>query len=244
MALMLPLLLLAGALAGAVAAVTGFGIGSLLTPLLAIETGTRLAVAAVAIPHFIGTLQRFVRLRRHVDRRVLLGFGITSAIGGLAGALLHTRLSSRALSIVFGALLILAGVSELTGWVQRVRWGRRAAWIAGALSGVLGGLVGNQGGIRAAAMLGFEVPREAFVATATAIGLIVDLARLPVYLAAEWRGIAGLWPLLVVATAGVVIGTELGTRALVRVPEWTFRRILALFLLLLGTYMVTTAGNR
>jgi uncharacterized membrane protein YfcA len=244
MALMLPLLLLAGALAGAVAAVTGFGIGSLLTPLLAIETGTRLAVAAVAIPHFIGTLQRFVRLRRHVDRRVLLGFGITSAIGGLAGALLHTRLSSRALSIVFGALLILAGVSELTGWVQRVRWGRRAAWIAGALSGALGGLVGNQGGIRAAAMLGFEVPREAFVATATAIGLIVDLARLPVYLAAEWRGIAGLWPLLLVATAGVVIGTELGTRALVRVPEWTFRRILALLLLLLGTYMVTTAGNR
>lgn len=244
MALILPLLLLVGALAGAVAAVTGFGIGSLLTPLLAIETGTRLAVAAVAIPHFIGTLQRFVRLRRHVDRRVLLGFGITSAIGGLAGALLHTRLSSRALSIVFGALLILAGVSELTGWVQRVRWGRRAAWVAGALSGILGGLVGNQGGIRAAAMLGFEVPREAFVATATAIGLIVDLARLPVYLAAEWRGIAGLWPLLVVATAGVVIGTELGTRALVRVPERTFRRILALLLLLLGTYMVTTAVNR
>lgn len=244
MALILPLLLLVGALAGAVAAVTGFGIGSLLTPLVAIETGTRLAVAAVAIPHFIGTLQRFVRLRRHVDRRVLLGFGITSAIGGLAGALLHTRLSSRALSIVFGTLLILAGVSELTGWVQRVRWGRRAAWVAGALSGILGGLVGNQGGIRAAAMLGFEVPREAFVATATAIGLIVDLARLPVYLAAEWRGIAGLWPLLVVATAGVVIGTELGTRALVRVPERTFRRILALLLLLLGTYMVTTAVNR
>jgi uncharacterized membrane protein YfcA len=241
---MLPLLLLAGALAGAVAAVTGFGIGSLLTPLLAIEAGTRLAVAAVAVPHFIGTLQRFVKLRRQVDRRVLIGFGITSGMGGLAGALLHTRLSSRTLSIVFGTLLILAGVSELTGWVQRVRWGRRAAWVAGALSGILGGLVGNQGGIRAAAMLGFEVPREAFVATATAIGLIVDLARLPVYLAAEWRGIAGLWPLLVVATAGVVIGTELGTRALVRVPEWTFRRILALFLLLLGTYMVTTAGNR
>ena len=40
-----------------------------------------------------------------------------------------------------------------------------AAWIAGAMSGFLGGLVGNQGGIRTAAMLGFEVPRQAFVAT-------------------------------------------------------------------------------
>jgi uncharacterized membrane protein YfcA len=236
-------ILLVAALAGGVAAVTGFGIGSLLTPLLALETGTRLAVAAVAVPHFVGTLQRFVKLRRHVDRRVLVGFGITSALGGLAGALLHTRLSSGALSIVFGTLLILAGVSELTGWLQRVHWGRRAAWTAGALSGMLGGLVGNQGGIRAAAMLGFEVPRESFVATATAIGLIVDLARLPVYLAAEWRGIAGLWPLVLVATAGVVIGTELGTRALVRIPERIFRRILALLLLLLGIYMITTAAS-
>jgi uncharacterized membrane protein YfcA len=237
---MLPLMLLAGVLAGAVAAVAGFGIGSLLTPLLALETGTRLAVAAVAVPHFIGTLQRFVRLRRHVDRRVLVGFGITSAIGGLAGALLHTRLSSRALTIVFGALLLLAGISELTGWVQRVRWGRRAAWAAGALSGMLGGLVGNQGGIRAAAMLGFQVPKESFVATATAIGLIVDFARLPVYLAAEWRGIGGLWPLILLATAGVVIGTELGTRALVRVPERAFRRLLALLLVALGVYMLSS----
>jgi uncharacterized membrane protein YfcA len=240
---MIVAILLASVLAGAVAAIAGFGIGSLLTPLLALETGTRLAVAAIAVPHFIGTLQRFVKLRRYVDRRVLVGFGLTSAVGGLAGALLHTRLSSGVLAAVFGTLLLLAGISELTGWVQRVRWGRRAAWIAGALSGALGGLVGNQGGIRAAAMLGFEVPRQSFVATATAIGLIVDLARLPVYLAAEWRGIAGLWLPILVATAGVVIGTELGTRALLQIPERIFRRILALLLLLLGVYMLTTAAS-
>jgi uncharacterized membrane protein YfcA len=235
---MLPLMLLAGALAGAVAAVAGFGIGSLLTPLLALETGTRLGVAAVAVPHFIGTLQRFVRLRRHVDRRVLVGFGLTSAIGGLGGALLHTRLSSGILSLVFGSLLLLAGISELTGWVQRVRWGRRAAWAAGALSGLLGGFVGNPGGIRAAAMLGFQVPKESFVATATAIGLIVDFARLPVYLAAEWQGITGLWPLLLAAIVGVVLGTELGTRVLVRIPERLFRRLLAALLLMLGASML------
>ena len=42
--------------ASMIAAVTGFGIGSLLTPVLALQVGTRLAVAAVAIPHFIGTV--------------------------------------------------------------------------------------------------------------------------------------------------------------------------------------------
>ena len=34
-------------------------------------------------------------------------------------------------------------------------------------------------------MLGFDVPRHAFVATATAVGLIVDGARMPVYLVTE-----------------------------------------------------------
>ena len=80
------LLAAASVIAGAIAAVTGFGIGSLLTPVLALRTGTKIAVAAVAIPHFIGTAQRFWILRRHVDRRVLLGFGIASAIGLLAQA--------------------------------------------------------------------------------------------------------------------------------------------------------------
>jgi hypothetical protein len=197
----------------------GFGIGSLLTPVLATKTDTKLAVAAIAIPHFVAAAQRFWMLRCHVDRSVLLGFGVASAAGGLAGALVHTWVSSRALAAVFGFLLVLAGLSELTGWIGRIRWGRQSAWVAGALSGVLGGLVGNQGGIRSAAMLGFGVPKESFVATATAIGLFVDAARLPVYLATQWREIAGVWPLVLTATAGVVIGTAIGTRTLGHVPE-------------------------
>ncbi len=229
---------LVGLIAGAIAAMTGFGIGSLLTPTLALETGTKLAVATIAIPHFIGTAQRFWMLRRHVDRRVLLGFGVASAVGGLAGALLHTRIQSDVLSLVFGFLLVLAGASELTGWMRRIDWGRSAAWVAGGLSGILGGLVGNQGGIRSAAMLGFRVPKESFIATATAVGLFVDLARLPVYLATQWREIAGLWPLLLAATGGVVAGTAIGTPLLRRVPEIGFRRVLSILLILLGLYMI------
>lgn len=224
--------------AGGIAAVSGFGIGSLLTPVFAPSAGTKLAVAVVAVPHFIGTVQRLWILRRHVDRRVLLGFGITSALGGLAGALLHAWTSSRALTIVFGSLLVLAGVSQWTGWMGRIRWGRRAAWVAGAVSGLLGGLVGNQGGIRSASMLGFDVPRESFVATATAVALFVDLARLPVYLVTQGEEIAAAWRLVLVASVGVVLGTALGVRFLRFLPENAFRRFVAAVLVLLGLWML------
>ena len=232
---------LAAILAGAIASVAGFGIGSILTPTLAVEMGTKLAVAAVAIPHFVGTLQRFWLLRRHVHRRVLLGFGVASALGGLAGALAHVWLSSRILSVVFGLLLLLAAVAELTGWMKKVRWGPRMAWFAGVLSGAFGGMVGNQGSIRSAAMLGFHVPKESFVATATAIALFVDGARLPVYLVTESDDILERWPLLAIATAGVVVGTMLGTRLLSRIPDDVFHRVIAVLLLALGVYMISTA---
>lgn len=228
---------LVGLVAAGIAAIAGFGIGSLLTPALALETGTKVAVAAIAIPHFVGTAQRFWLLRRHVDRRVLLGFGIASAVGGLAGALAHVWVSSRALAVVFGVVVALAGVSELTGWMRHVQWGHGSAWAAGALSGALGGMVGNQGGIRTAALLGFDVPKEAFVATSTAIGLFVDGARLPVYLATQWRDLVDVWPLILVGTIAVVAGTALGTRVLGHLPQTTFRRVIGVLLVLLGGYM-------
>lgn len=232
------LLAVAAVVAGGIAAIAGFGIGSILTPALALQTGTKVAVAAIAVPHFVATVQRFWMLRRYVDRTVLLGFGVASAIGGLLGALAHERAASTALTMVFGVLLILASVSQLTGWMERVRWGRTAAWAAGALSGLLGGLVGNQGGIRSAAMLGFDVPKEAFVATATAVAIFVDLARLPVYLISDWRSMLTVWPFVLLATIGAVAGTALGTRILGQLPQSLFRRVVAVLLLLLGGVML------
>src|SRR5439155_1538597 len=197
------------------------------TPLLALQTGTKLAVAAVSIPHLMGTALRFGMLRRHVDRRVLWGFGLTSAAGGLAGALLHTVAESLALTAVFGGLLVFAGLAGLSGLAERMRFRGWVAWVAGVASGLLGGLVGNQGGIRSAAMLGFDVPKDAFVATATAVALMVDGARMPVYFATQGREIVGVWPAVAAATAGVLAGTLLGQRVLRRIPEPLFRRVVS-----------------
>lgn len=225
--------------AGAIAAISGFGIGSLLTPVLAVRYGTRLAVAIVSVPHLVGTTVRFVGLRKQVDRRVFLHFGILSAVGGLAGALLNTHAGNPALAMVFGSLLVFAALSGLTGLVDRMKFGRAAAWVAGSMSGFFGGLVGNQGGIRSAALLGFDIRKEALVATATAIALIVDGARMPVYLAVESRRIFAAWPVLLTTIAGVLLGTFWGVRLLRRIDERIFRKVLHTLILALGVYMLT-----
>src|SRR2546422_1570981 len=69
-------------IAGAIASVAGFGIGSVLTPVLATRLDVRLAIAAVSLPHLAGTIVRFLLVRTHIDRDVLFGFGAASAIGG------------------------------------------------------------------------------------------------------------------------------------------------------------------
>jgi hypothetical protein len=236
------IVLLASAGAGAVSSVVSFGVGSLLTPLLAVKVGTKLAVAAVSIAHLLANGLRFYLLRSHVDLPVLLRFGLASAAGGLIGALLHARASSPALGVIFGALLMLVGASEITGFLRGRRFGRRMAWGAGGLSGFLGGLVGNQGGIRAAALLGFNITKETFVATATAIALVVDAARMPVYFATQAGALLRIWPLIMTSAAGAVAGTLLGHRVFAFVPQLRFRRLVGGLVLVLGAYMLARSG--
>src|SRR5919205_865666 len=190
--------------AGATSAVAGFGIGSILTPLLALAIGAKLAVAAAAIPHFI------------------------------AGALLHAFVAGGPLKVVMAVILIIAGGLGIFGLIEHLRLGRRGAWAAGGLSGFLGGLIGNQGGIRAAAMLALDVRKEVFVATAVAIALVVDGARMPVYAFSVGRQLLGVWPIVATASAGVLLGTLTGKRLLGWIPEAVFRRMVSGLLVALG----------
>jgi uncharacterized membrane protein YfcA len=237
--MMVTLLLAASIAAGAIASVAGFGIGTVLTPVFAMQVDMKLAVAAVAVPHLVATTLRLWMMRRHVDWRIVRTFGIMSAAGGLAGALLQQRLRGPGLVTVFGGLLVFAGFTGLTGAMERVRLGRTAAWIAGLLSGVFGGLVGNQGGIRSAALLGFDVKPAAFVASATAAALMVDLARMPVYVGLEADRLADLAAPIAIAAAGAVAGTIGGERVLRRIPPPVFRKLVSALVLALGLYMLT-----
>ena len=225
-------------LSGATATVVGFGIGSLLTPLLAIRFGTATAVALVTLPHAAATAVRCWRLRAHVDHTVLVRFGLLSAAGALAGALIYTRLGPGALTRVLGGLLILTAVAQLTGWAAR--WTPHGPLVAGfgLVSGFFGGIAGNQGGLRSAALTAFGLPPLRFVATATATGLLVDTARTPVYLWHSGPLLLTLWAPILVATAGVLIGTLAGERLLLGLSPRRFGQTIGAAIGLLGIWLL------
>ena len=223
---------------GATASLVGFGIGSLMTPLLAIRFGTATAVALVMLPHAVATAVRCWRLRAHVDRRVLVRFGLLSAAGALAGALLYTRLGPGALTRLLGVLLLLTAVAQLTGWASRWQPHGRLVALLGLLSGLFGGIAGNQGGLRSAALTAFALPPLGLVATATATGLLVDAARAPVYLWHSGPVLLMLWAPIAVATVGVLIGTVVGERLLLGLSPRQFGQTIGTAIGLLGIWLL------
>ena len=232
---------LAGLLSGGTAAVIGFGIGSLLTPLLTLRMTPELAVTAVALPHLLATAVRFTRHAPAVHRPTFLRFGLWSAAGGLAGALLQAALSGPALLATLGALLVATGAASMTASPGRWRPPPRVALGLGLLSGLFGGLAGNQGGLRAAGLLAFDLQPRAFLATSTAVALLVDLARTPVYLVRAGPRLWTLAPAIAVAGLGCLLGTVWGERLLARISPTTYRRLVGAGVAAVGVWLLARA---
>ena len=119
-----------------------------------------------------------------------------------------------------------------------MRFKGAVAWLMGGLSGFFGGLVGNQGGIRSAAMFGFDLKGKEFVATATGIALGVDIARTPVYFITQYKELQQVWFYIIIISVGVLIGTEIGVWALGKIPEALFKRVVSGIILLIGIFVL------
>lgn len=230
-----------GFLAGMTASVAGFGIGSFLIPLVSTQTGTKAAIALMSLPHFLGTSVRFWLLKSKVNRRILIRFGILSATGGLVGALIHVFFVSNILQIVFSSMLILAGILGVLQISERLRLGKLSASVVGFASGFFGGLVGEQGGIRSVALLSFDIEKEAFIATATATGLIIDIVRMPVYFITGFGQVSQFLLIIVLSSMGVIGGTLAGNSILKRIPQELFKRLVSFLILLLGIFLLLIA---
>jgi uncharacterized membrane protein YfcA len=226
-----------GLLSGATAAVVGFGVGSLLTPLLVTRVDPHVAVSLIAIPHALATGIRYVQHRDAIDKGLLIRFGIPSAIGSLLGATFQAALTSRLLVLVVGLLLIATGAANLVKAFRSWRPSKPVAFVLGALSGFFGGVAGNQGGLRAASLSAFSLPPRTFLATSTAIALLIDLARTPVYVMRSANQLLAFALIVACAAAGCTLGTILGERLFLGMSADRYRVVVGAMVALAGVWL-------
>ena len=248
----MPTLILTGlfsAVASAFTFLTGFGLGTILLPVFLLAMGPALAVAAVAPVHLFHNLGKFLLLRSHVDRRVLVQFGVPALAAAAVGAWGLTRLSDlpelgtwtlfgKTFSVCPLKLVIGLSLAVFSGWELRGGGGgirRVPLWAGGLASGFLGGLTGHQGAIRSAFFLGKNLPKETFIATGAAVACVVDFTRLAVYVQL-FRSLGGSvpWPVIGAGIAGAAAGLWVGRKSLRHASVETFRRIIGVALLAFG----------
>jgi len=214
--------------------------------------GPALAVAAVAPVHLFHNLGKFLLLRSHVDRRVLVQFGVPALVAAALGAWGLAQLTDLPelgtwsffgktfaicpLKLVIGLSLAVFSGWELLGGGGGIRG--VPLWTGGLASGLLGGLTGHQGAIRSAFFLGKDLPKETFIATGAAVACAVDITRIAVYVQL-FRSLGGSipWPVVGAGIAGAAVGLWVGRHGLKQISGEGFRKVVGVGLLVFGVLL-------
>ena len=235
---------------------SGFGLGTLLLPAFAWFVPVEHAVALTAVVHLLNGLFKLLLVGRHVNRTVLLRFGVPAIAAAVVGAwLLHLlgaalplmqrnvlgrTIEVTPVKLVIGTLLLAFATLEVVPRLRDVSFPLRFMPLGGVVSGFLGGISGMQGAFRSAFLVKAGLSKEAFVATGAAIACLVDLSRLTVYAAslrAAWRpGDVGL---LAAAVAAAFGGAVLGSYMLPRLTLVAVQRVVAATLAAVAIGMMT-----
>jgi uncharacterized membrane protein YfcA len=233
---------------------SGFGLGTILTPVMALFFPVEAAVAMTALVHFANNLFKLALFRRAADVRALARFGLPALVGSYAGARFLVWLSERqaffsyevsgsALSVtpvkLFLGLLIMGfSLLELVPVLSRVGASPRLLPLGGFISGLFGGFSGHQGAFRSVFLLRAGLSKEAFIATGVAAACLVDMTRLGVYaelFTADMLG--GNLRLLVLAALSAFAGAYLAKRLLRKMTIGAVRLTVGVMLLGLGAAM-------
>ena len=237
---------------------SGFGLGTLLLPAFALFMPVEHAIAMTAVVHLLNGLFKLALLRTHIDRAVLLRFGLPAVSSALLGAWLLSRLGTLPalhaydafghrfeilpLKLVIGVLLLLFALIELVPKLRDVTFDARWQPLGGALSGFFGGLSGMQGALRSAFLARSGLDKQAFVATGAAIACVIDVSRLAVY-AGSLSAVFGTLDhrLLACAVLAAFAGAWLGNRMLRKTTLRGLQRVVAAMLLVFAIGLIVGA---
>ena len=176
---------------------SGFGLGTLLTPVFAIFFPIELAISMTAVVHFLNNIFKLSLLGKHANKNIVLKFGIPSLLAAFIGAYCLSKLSGMPtlyqynfnekafdvtpVKLIISLLLIFFSLAEIFPSLTKFTFKNEHLVLGGLLSGFFGGLSGNQGALRSAFLIKANLVKEQFLATGIVIACMVDVARLSVY---------------------------------------------------------------
>ncbi len=230
---------------------SGFGLGTILTPVLMAFFPVDLAIALTGVVHFFNNIFKLLLVGRQADRAVLLRFGIPAVAAAVIGAYLMLNLTDLKplfdyqlfgktfevypLKLLIALLLIVFASMDLIPYFNRLQFGRDKLALGGALSGFFGGLSGNQGALRSAFLIKAGLSKEAFIGTAVVVSTFVDFTRLSVYATRfAQAGLGDNLSLIAIATLSAIAGAYLGNKLLKKVTLRFLQLVVAIMLILLS----------
>lgn len=230
---------------------SGFGLGTILTPVFMIFFPVDLAIALTGVVHFFNNIFKLVLVGRHADKQVLLRFGIPAVVAAIIGSwlllniaewepLFTYQLGERMISVypmkfIVSVLLMIFATIDLIPYFSKLQFDKNKLPLGGALSGFFGGLSGNQGALRSAFLIKAGLSKEAFVGTAVVVSTFVDFTRLSVYATRfTTSGLTENLLLVASATASAIVGAYIGNKLLKKVTLRFIQVFVAILLIFLS----------
>ena len=234
---------------------SGFGLGTLLTPVFAFFFPIELAIAMTAIVHFANNLFKLGLVGKHADWSIVWRFGGPSVLAAFLGAFLLKQMSNvnaltswqwgdrvfevTLLKIIIGILFIFFALWEIIPFLSKLTFDKKHLVMGGVLSGFFGGLSGMQGALRSAFLTKVGLSKEVFIGTGVVIACLIDTARLSVY-AKGWSKYAAVfdYQLIVAATLSAFVGAYFGSKFLAKITIQTIQNIVASLLFAFAVLLI------
>jgi uncharacterized membrane protein YfcA len=238
----IPFILIVVIIASGIGTMTGFGTSTIMVPIMMLFYPVPQTLFFVGIIHFFGNVWKLLLFRKGVRWRLILSFGIPGIAATYLGASLVFDIPAVVLSRLLGAFLIIYVVYLFAKSSFKVKPNLVFGACGGALSGFLAGVFGIGGAVRGLFLTAFDLPKAVYIATAGSIALFIDATRLTTYFTKGAKLpmllLYGL-PLFIPAS---FLGASIAKRIVDRIPQEHFRKIVAVFLLLMGIKLLLLPG--
>lgn len=230
---------------------SGFGLGTILTPVFMIFFPVDLAIGLTGIVHFFNNVFKLILVGKNADKAVLIRFGVPAVIAAIIGSWLLINISDAEplfsyqilgktfevfpVKFIISILLIIFASIDLIPYFNKLQFGKDKLPIGGALSGFFGGLSGNQGALRSAFLIKAGLSKEAFIGTAVVVSTFVDFTRLSVYATRFTKaGLDENLTLVICATLAGIAGAFIGNKLLKKVTLHFLQVTVAIMLIIIS----------